>query len=384
MRTRFLLIFILLSMPVFAIGIVPSYQEISYAPDQVQKVQLKISNPSAETADLLIYPLEVAQDWLSSDSRLELAPGESRILDVLVDMPSSALPGKKDLKLAIRTLGKSTSTIGTGLEIVAKITVVVPYPERFVESRLFVPLFEEMKASSFSVEVMNRGSVPVAEAFAVIDILGPFNNKIDTLRSEKTSLGIGERKILNIFYQPSSSPGAYIVRSTVVYDGQNSFDEKPMYLGSPKIDIDGISVDHFKLGGIAQFEILVSNQWNEPFDGVYADVRVSDDKGNLVALERTVDTKIEPHGKQNLKAYWDTSRALQGKYSAQIDLFYGDRSSTRTFDMSVALDKITMDAGMVSHEVKGEEGGVSSLLVILVVIVLISNGVMIYLIRKKK
>jgi methionine-rich copper-binding protein CopC len=385
-----LIVFLISTSSVYAIGVVPSHKDIIFEPNKEHEVNLKITNN--ENIDQIIN-IKTEGDLSKyieiSENNFEIKKQDSKIITFKLNLPENIeTPGVHQINIEINSKSSDLgeSKISSQIGVISKINVKVPYPEKYAEARLFIPNFENQKTSNFAIEVTNLGSENIVDAKAYIDIYGPLNDKILTLKSESAMIETKQKKILNINWEPKLNPGKYFAKLTVIYDGKNAFDNKPFFIGSKVLEIDSISVDHFRLGGIAQFDILISNNWNEPIKNVYADVKISDQNNNVFALTKTSNQDIEALGKQELKAYWDTKNIKQGDYLADIALNYLDKQTRKAFDIYVGLDEIiTTTSGRVVESQKEKEPIPKSIIILgaLVLILIVFNLILLNKFRKR-
>jgi hypothetical protein len=231
----------------------------------------------------------------------------------------------------------------------------VPYEGKYVEAKLIIPQFEKGRSSNFGVEVANLGSDEINDIQAVIDIYGPLNNKIRTLTSSSSALKLKERKKIIIDWLPDLNNGNYMAVATILYDSKNTKTEKPFTIGSLELDISSISVENFKLGGIARFDIFVSNNWNLPIENVFAETSVKDKQDKVFTAFKTADANIDAYGTQKLQAYWDTEKVSAGTFDLEITLNYLGKTAKKIFEIIVEPDRIT--SRPLGGAVVAEDGG---------------------------
>jgi hypothetical protein len=232
--------------------------------------------------------------------------------------------------------------------------------------------------STFAVEITNLGEKTIF-ATPVIDILGPFNEKIAVLKGEEVTIKPKEKEIVNIKWTPTTM-GSYYAKTSVIYNEHEARDEKMFTIGDVFIDVDSISVDKFTLGGVAKFDILLKNEWNQPIDSVYADIAITDEKGERYAISKTASKSIEAFGRQKLEAYWETTNVEKGKYKLSVSLNYLDKKTDKTFDIEVGFDSIVVSGQLVgvTPTPTGQPQGLDSYMGIIVVVVLVLAGIGIF------
>ncbi len=381
-------VFALLSSNADALGVVPAHKDVTFEPGKEERIKMKLTKQTGEEMEILLYaegPLE--GNVFFDDSLIVLAADETeRIIEYTFVIPEQT--GKKgviETKIVAKQVPKKkegSTIINAGVAVVSKLRLLVPFTGKYAEAKLVVPIFKKDISTNFAVEVKNLGTEDIISAQAVIDIFGPLNNKLVTVRSDQHIIRSKEKMVIEVPWKPELQSGTYQAKLTLIYDENNAFDEKVFNIGTRKPSIDDITVDNFRLGGIAKFEILVSNDWNLPLDELFADVQVMDPEGTVYTQSRTATIAVPEFGKGVLEAFWDTEAVAPGPYKFKIVLNALGDEIEEVFDILVELDKITANlAGRVvavpTIEEEGEDGTLKKTVFILsavVILLVIFNG----------
>jgi hypothetical protein len=341
--------------------------------DFVEKVQ----------SDLVLAEGELSDYVIIENPILEFSGEQEQIITVTIKLPESIEePGDHETRIVVKQVpneGESKgTTIGSVLAVYSRLNVMVPYPWKYASVKLFASNFKVNVESTFAVEITNLGEKTIF-ATPVIDILGPFNEKIAVLKGEEVTIKPKEKEIVNIKWTPTTM-GSYYAKTSVIYNEHEARDEKMFTIGDVFIDVDSISVDKFTLGGVAKFDILLKNEWNQPIDSVYADIAITDEKGERYAISKTASKSIEAFGRQKLEAYWETTNVEKGKYKLSVSLNYLDKKTDKTFDIEVGFDSIVVSGQLVgvTPTPTGQPQGLDSYMGIIVVVVLVLAGIGIF------
>jgi len=386
-----IIVFIVLASQCYALGITPSHVDVIFEPALEKTIQLKIINDNHKDFDALVYAEgELAEYITINDQIIKLSKEQdSKIISYKLNLPKNF--EKKETHNAdiiVRQIPKETkgkTTITASIAVASTLKVIVPYKGKYAEIRLFAPKFKQGKESDFSIEVRNLGTEKILEAQAVIEIYNPLKNNIATITTNKVSIKSKEEKILTASWTPDVGSGNYYAIATLVYDKLNTIDEKLFTVGKLLPEIISISVSNFKLGGIAKFDILVKNDWNEELKGVFAETAVKDKKGEVYTSFKTISLDIPAFGKQEFNAYWDTSKVIPGTYKLDIILKYLEKKTEKVFDIFVEYDKIRVSPiGQVTGAVEEKPSLLRSVntLTFLVIISIIVNIVVVIIIVK--
>lgn len=380
----------------FALGIAPGHQDITFEPNSNHRVKLKITNNDQAQFTAVLYAQgELAEYITFEQASVDFSDGaREKYVYYSVDLPASFdKQGLHQADIVVRAMPLESDSKGIGVSasvaVISKLNIIVPYSGKYAEITLFSPNFEIGKPSNFAVEVRNLGTEDILKAQAIIDIYGPLNNKIDTVYSDIVPITSKDKELLVVKWTPTLSPGSYYAVATVVYDEFNVQDVQNFALGTMMVEVVDISVKDFTLGGIAQFDILISNNWNLPVNEVYAETTVKDNTGKTYAKFKTASVDLPAFGKQRVESYWDTATVGPGEYQMEIDLNYLDQKSKNIFDILVSLDGIqTSPVGQLirADSIDSAELDLTNIIYILafLVVMLIGFNVFIYFKKIKK
>ncbi len=384
------LLFLIAAGSAFALGVVPSRKEVIYEPGKTVSIKLKIMNRDGAERRVLLYPLGELDKYIAVTPQIvSFKEGETeKVVSYYLTMPDEvAKEGTISTDIVIaeaREELKSQSTvISATLSVTHTLTMVVPYSSKYAEIELFAGRFEPSKEGFFSVKVKNLGKEDITGAKIVIDITGPLGNKLSQLVGREFSIESKKELIENINWKPVIPPGRYLAKAHLLYDGNAANDTKGFSVGEPTLTVDSISAEKFALGGIAKLDIIVSNNWNTPVEGVFAKTSVIAESGKKLAEFKTPEETVPAFGVQALESYWDTSKAVPGKYEFDVELFYLGTSKLFSFDIFVEDNKLTAapSGRVVSQGDQKPPVSRDTLILLLLLIVLSMNA---YLIIKMK
>ncbi|PIZ53313.1 hypothetical protein COY26_02300 [Candidatus Woesearchaeota archaeon CG_4_10_14_0_2_um_filter_33_10] len=375
---------------VYALGITPSHVDVIFEPSLEKTIQLKVINDGYKEFDAFVYAEGELAEYVTIDNPIvRLSKDQdSKIISYKINLPENfEKKGAHSANIVIREIPKETkgkTTVTASIAVASVLKVIVPYEGKYAEIRLFIPKFKNGKESNFSVEVRNLGTEKILEAQAVIEIYDPLKNKITTITTNKISIKSKEENLLTASWTPDVGSGNYYAVATLVYDKLNAMEEKLFTVGELLPEIISISVSNFKLGGIAKFDILVKNNWNEELKGVFAETSVKDKKGEIYTSFKTISLDIPEFGSQEFNAYWDTSKVIPGTYNLDIILNYLGEKTEKIFEIFVEYDKIRVS---VIGQVIGEQEKPSLLksvntLTLLVLMFIVVNIVVVIIIVK--
>jgi len=388
-----IIVFLVLANQTYALGIAPSHSDVIFEPSLEKTIQLKVMNNAHKNLDVVVYAEGALAEYITIENpTIKLSKeDDSKIISYKIKLPSNfEKQGLHEAKIVVREIPKETkigTTVTANLAVASNLKVMVPYKGKYAEIKLFVTNFKENEESNFAVEVRNLGTKDILEGYTIVNIYDPLNNKITTITSNKASIKSKDKEILIAKWTPNIGSGNYRAVATLMYDGLNTKDEKPFTIGTLFLDISSITVDNFKLGGIAKFDILVENEWNEEIPQVYAETSVTDNEGNEYTTFKTASVDLPAFGAQTINSYWDTTKVTPGTYKFNIELDYLSQKAGMVFDILVEYDKIT--ASLVGKVIAVEEEEKPAVLksiyiLIFLVVILIIFNIVIYFRKIKK
>lgn len=386
----FLLVLLLLIGSASAIGITPGRTTVAYEPGATHTVDFTVVNSESEPITVVLY-VEGAfnQSITLSDVTFALQPGESRVASYTVTLPAGADPGRHTANIIALQIagvaGSSESFFGSAVGVATQFVVNVPYPGKYAEGSFNVVGPEEDGTLTFVLPVLSQGDLDLVRVRGVIDIYGPFNDEIATIQTNEIPIASKERGELVAKWSADVAPGQYRAVATIIYDEQTLTLEKVFSVGSRLLELDGIEVNDFSLGGIAKFEMLVENKWSEPIIGAYAQMEVYNDAGAVMADFKSATYDLPPLEKEIMVAFWDTEGVREGSYDSRVYLRYGEQSAQQDLELQVRDDDITVvGVGYVISESESGSGNSMVVVLITVIVVLIMVNLLWFLYLRKK
>jgi len=379
-----------MSADAYAIGVTPGRKTVDFSPGLRQSVSFTILNNEHKAFNALVYLEGDLKDYVSLDKTLVSfeESDNSKQLSYSVSLPSDiGEPGDHWAKIVVMELPPGMDDIDEGSVIVATTAVIhqlkvkVPYPGKFSTAELKVSDVQPGKPVSFFVTLTNIGEQDIQQAWATIDIMGATNERIATVETDRVGVKSKDRGELSATWNADVSPGTYHAVATVHYDDKVTRAERNFGVGNMLIDVLGISVKDFRLGGIAKFNIDVESKWSESISGVYAEMEVIRPDGDVVTSFKSASVDIGPMGRQTLYAYWDTEGIEKGDYDINLRLHYAGRSTEKKVDTYVGFDSIetSLKTGITGQAISSPGGGAGigdlTMYIVLLVAVLIGiNG----------
>ncbi|NIO20641.1 MAG: hypothetical protein GTN76_07855 [Candidatus Aenigmarchaeota archaeon] len=384
------------SQGVQGIGVTPGRKTVDFEPNLFQKVNFDILNNDHKAFNALVYVEGDLKDYVTLEKNLvEFKESDnSKPFTYTVRLPERIdKPGEHWGKIVVMELppGMEAEEI-EGQFVIATTAVIhqllvkVPYPGKYAEMDLSIAEAQPSETVNFFVKVYNLGTQNIGRAKATVEIKGPTNEVIATIETDEISIKSKERKDLAAYWKADVNPGVYHAVATLDYDGNLARKEDNFYVGNLFVEVKEVTVKGFRLGGVAKFNILVESKWNEKIENVYAEMIITDPKGDVVTSFKSASVDIEPLQKETLLAYWDTVGVEKGVYDAKLILHYAGKTTERKLKTYIELESLTTEIIGVTAEVlrREEEGGYDVLTPLVIILIMINMGWFFYFRRRRR
>ncbi|MDO8556686.1 MAG: hypothetical protein Q7R96_05960 [Nanoarchaeota archaeon] len=398
-RTLFLLALLLfissLTTNVQAIGITPGRTTVDFTPGHEQEITFQVLNNEHKDMKVLLR----VEGELASYVKLKevlvdfAATEESKTFTYLVTLPTSfEKAGDHEANIIAQELPKDLNQAGTYIGATAAVAtnllVKVPYPGKYAEIRLDISEAQVNETVTFILPVLNFGTEQINKATGTIEIRGPTNDILATIKTNEASIAPKGRTELTAGWLANVNSGKYYALATLNYDGKLVSTEKIFGVGNLFVEVKSVNVKEFTLGDVAKFNIQVENKWNEKIDNLYAELIVENEKGDPLVSTKSATTSIDALGQATLDVFWDTEGVQSGIYNTRIILHYGEKSSEKQLKIEVTLDKIkTSFVGATAQAISVQEKGImqnSVLMISVVILIIINIGWFVYMKKKKE
>lgn len=392
-----LLIVVITSYTVEAIGISPAKKVIGFEPKLTENYELTIVNNEGRAFEALIHARGEMSEYITIEDRVISfsADEESKTIRYSLSLPEEiGKPGIHDADLVVTEFQVDTETSGTSTVINAKqsvyskLQITVPTPGKYAEGSLNIETANIGEAIHITIPLFNFGTESIKHATAIIEIEKLDGTKVATFATNEISLETKQQGDLKASWTADVDPGVYFARATIAYDDKQLTLENSFEIGKLKVDITKIDIAPFSLGQIAKFDIYLKNTWNQLLQNVYAQVSVLSQTGRELANFKTASVDLQPRGEGIITSYWDTAGVSAGTYELLVQLHYSGRTTEERVKATVSIDSIVTSYGGTAKVIdKGEESGKSGmpLLTLLVIILVVVNiGWFIYFWRSRK
>jgi len=317
-----------------------------------------------------------------------LEPHQNRCFKYNVNLPAS-LDKFGNIQTQIWARQKGAAS-GSGFQILAnihhKLSVFVPYPEKYVLIKVRSEDVNENEPVQLTVQAKNYGSKDVEKANCRLDFFGAddYTNYVDTIYTNTKSIASMETvNFVSILQTTGLKPGYYKVDAILFYDGNKTQESKMFKIGTLFVRINNYT-DTAYSGRINQFDVAVESRWNNRIARLYAEAEFE----GLAASVTTPTVGLSPWKESTLTGYLDLKNVAPGDYAGNITLYYENESNRKSVILHVlggapeekvaAKDEpepiVTEDRTIVT---------VTNILLVLILAVIVIDAFYVYKKRKK-
>ncbi|MEK6918588.1 MAG: hypothetical protein AABW73_00975 [Nanoarchaeota archaeon] len=390
---------------VSAIGISPGRTTINFEPNLEKDVSLTIINTDKKTMTVVLYARGELKDYVQLSSQsVQFSEGEeTKTVNYKIRLPSNIeKPGLGTAEIVALEVSKETKiktpdgeeiividspAINARIAVISQLHVYSVHPGKYLDAGLDVINTDEGEVK-FIIPITSRGKIGIGEAQTTIDIYTSLNQKVATINTNKESLESQQTKELYATWKYNKeeiNPGKYRAVATTTYDGETAYSDKDFEIGNKNLEIESITINNFKLGEIAKFNILVNNEWSEPVKDVNVQMQVYNEQGQTMADFTSQNYNVEGLTKKELVSYWDTVGVKSGTYKGKLILKYEDKIIERTIEVTISNNAIEV-AGFTGKAIfpSTTKWNTQNVLIGIVILLVIINAVWFFLFLRKK
>ncbi len=366
-------IFLLLVSIVNALGLSPAKKVVYFEPNKKETVAFRLINNEAKDAQVSIDITGELAEYITVPEKIVAISKNEEYKEFSLNLD---LPDKFQRFGLIESAIKATELvsdenaagISTLPSIKGKLQLRIPYPKKYIESKL------DISESDFNVRfvmpVFNYGSEDIKNAKAVVSVFDSGNNLIKELETGSVALDVASQSKLETSWK-ADNKGAYYAKAGLTYDGEVQELGEYFIIGVPFINITKIIVKNFKLGGIAKFDIYMESDWNTELKETHADAIIY--KEDRIYMQSATDQiSLLPKKETLTYLFWDTKEIQAGEYGLNLTII-SEFGKNEHF-VKLTVDKDSLMTSLTPEEIKTKSWlSVLLVLAIIIIILILSN-----------
>lgn len=322
-----------------ALGISPSDTYLKFEPYKTGSFEITLINSQNEPINASLSISGLFSEYFSMvDGVQVVGAGSSAKYAIEYSFPFAlSPPGAINHDLHVNQIVDLKEGITASLNVVARVVVEVPYPERYLDYGLGVNKVNEGEELEFKFEILSKGERNIFGFKPTLVIYDPLTNeKITELEGKSSSLLAGATVTSTLKLNSSElGGGTFLADSFVVYDGI----ETPHKNITFDVGYEDIGVleypSNVSSGGIRKLVFLLRNRWNSDIGDVFIEIHL--EKDGVPITERGISNGADMKAFEiiTVPVYLDVSSVNPGNYQLVVLMKHGDFERTEEFDFSV-------------------------------------------------
>lgn len=389
----FLILLILVTTSVLALGITPSRKIVDFKSDLDREFSFKIVNNDNKDLDVKIYPRGELAKYVSVEaSSMHISSSQHEAaVKYKVNMPySERKPGINQIDVVVEEMPSSSSeqvaVIGRAA-VVHQLQLKSQYEGKYLRAMLTTNNPDENEDLMLTFALFNEGAEDISSLTAEVEVLNSNSESVGTVKYTFSKLSAGATLKETRSFSNLLTPGDYRAKAKIYYDGKTINAETSFTVGGSYIEIEGISSSDFKLGKINRLDVAIYNRYYEEIKNVFAEITVKDTNGNELNKFRTISSSTPASSGNTLSGYWDTSNLAIGTYNLLVKVMYGKESTETEFEVNVQQDKLitgkTITGSAIAGAAKKRDPMISILTLAFIILVIINIWLITYLKKGK-
>lgn len=325
-----LLTLILSSTEVYSEGITPGKVEVDFTPNAKAGIPFTVKGYEDINVETDCPELSYNNDATKQEN------GEITFTAALTLPSKQAGPKECGVKVSEKTK-TAEGLINTRIDLIASVTINAPYPGEYVLLDLVAHNANKGDPINFEITAKNLGDKTVKNAQATIELVkdGEIKTTLLTDKADITSMGSAE--YTKKFETSRYEAGRYKAIARLAYEDRTATDEEKFIIGTHLVEILTYP-EEIEIGGMKQLSIGIESLWGKGIENAYAEITISNKK--QMAELKTASTTINPWEQTTLNTEINTSQFAPGVYNAKINIFYNDKISTETGQITFKLPEV--------------------------------------------
>jgi hypothetical protein len=359
-----LILFSVVFVPVFGLGIMPARTEFPYEPGTVHNLTLTITDNDRMSMDIVfITQGELASSISFVNQTVHLTDQQSVYLPITFTIPSGLKPGLHEGLIGPLQLppngGKGISAV---VSVLTQLRVRVPYPNKYAEIEISAYDISLSDTEQFTIKLHNYGNETINLAQGKVEIYDDYGLAGEAQIDPAQNIAPSSATEMSANWKPQKA-GIYHAYAVVDYDGLSTSSENRTFrVGDIYMEIQGVEPRTLISGEINTLAVDAQSKWNSPLEA-YANIQLLDPTGRRVLAEGgSKPETFKSWETKSLTDYLDLKNVPAGTYPGLVTLYYAGKTTNMSAEFSVVAP-----AGQVVYMT----GTYYLLLLILIIVILL-------------
>jgi hypothetical protein len=364
----FCVLFVLLislSYSVSALGVSPAGKTINFEPGQTVPLDFFIINSEGNELDVSLSGVgSLSESLFFENSRVHVNQGDYRTpIRAAITLPQSLEPGLHTVFIRITPVFESNGGFSAYVSPEIPVTIRVPYPDKYAVVDVSILSVDEGTFVPINLEFDNLGSRDIQRAggsIAVYSINGKLLNQMSVPEISIAANSFGKTEGTPKVALPR---GSYYLEANAYYDEVSVNILKNFSIGEAEAELLSLLTSSIVAGQINEVKFRASLDWNIPVEASLVT--------NIGSVEaQTPVFELRP-GESEVSAFVDATNIGRGERNLKARLVYGSQIREFNFDIKVV------------EEGESEEGSLTWVWIVLLIMALIALVVFLYFRYKK-
>jgi hypothetical protein len=328
---RYFIMFLLCISTVLGLTASPASHNSNYG-DGEQEYVLTVRNDEQRSLSVTLTPTGPLAPHITVDKELTLAPGESKQVQVRVELPPTTQPGVLESGILIESRPVSSGTVAATSAVLHIIRVTTPKEGAFVAGELLASTGIVQSPVAITFVLRNTGSVQTSGTASFTIAGQDFSQQQFSLEPEQV-------QNIVVYWTPQRV-GEYQVAATATYAGKEEQYETTVIVGNLSVDIAGIELSDFRLGDPFRVQVNARSAWGAPLS-VSAAVAVQ--QGNTtVQAGRSTAVRLDPLTTARIPVFVESTGLSPGIAFLSTSVAYNGQNKTAVYPVVIGVDSIAV------------------------------------------
>lgn len=333
-----LLAFFLLSYQVYSLGITPATFEVPYSIGQHDfKFNVINQNPYETINYVEILNNDFGDNVKFDAMTFKLPPNSIGVLSGQIIIDESLKPGENCVRFKVtESKEERTSSIEARTAIIVKACTFVPYPGKYIETKITQDTAVEDLPVYFAIDLENKGKSPIESCDISVKIYDSSGILVDEIYpEEELALDSLEKTTLFLKTNTPLRGGEYKGKLLLNYDGVSDEKEFSLRVGKREVGIVDVPSTFYFKDDILTFQAKLKSFWNEPIDNIYLEL-------SIPSLNKTISSSVfslNSWQEKEIESIGKIEGLKEGVYKVNLTVHYGNASSSITKDVKFSIEE---------------------------------------------
>lgn len=342
----YFILLVLSSLVIYAFPITPTYFHQDFVPNKQFMLDYTIYNKEENPLEIVVTMSGALENntKILGDTHFVIEPRGSRAVFLEITLPNEVEPGPQLTHFKNTEILKGgAKAIGGRVEIDIVLTLWVPYPGKYLDSKLVANDANLGQPVQFQATLESQGNESIFDIHGSVDIFEGAEKIGEVEFPVISNMTPGSAKKVNAKwnYGGEIRPGIYTARSTFRYENAFTKAKAGFKIGDLIIEIHDVKGTKVRKGRINKLEAFIFSKWNQEIPDVYSVLEFVDQENLITSKSET--KPIGPWSNDTFDLYLDANDLELGVYDGTVKVFYLGNVTSKDIEIEVVrgiLDRL--------------------------------------------